>query len=268
MSIFEYTDYKQYISEWVSSRPKQGRGLYSKIASELRTNTVTISQVFRGERQLTPEQGLVLAKFINLNTKETEAFLVMIQIARASTQDLKDYYLQKFNDLKKETQELSKRLDINQPLSNEARAQFYSDWTYSGLRLYCAREDMETFDDIIKAIGLKKQNLQVVLNFLLDNGLVKYQEDGRLTIGMLSTHLESNSPYINNLRRNWRLLALDKTLERNKEDLFYSAPMVISKADIPRIREKLLSFITELTKEISESQCEETACLNIDWFRF
>lgn len=53
---------------------------------------------------------------------------------------------------------------------------------------------------------------------------------------------------------------------REDRELFFTAPMSISKKDFARIRERLNAFIKEAVEIAKESQAEELCCLNIDFF--
>jgi hypothetical protein len=203
----------------------------------------------------------------NFNFCWIEALLLLVQIERAATQELKVYLKDKIQTLKKEAQELSKRVEVSDRLPDEAKAEFYSDWLYSGMRLYAAREDMKTIFDIAEALGKEPESLEKAFQFLKSNGLIT-EKSGELEIGIRSTHLGSDSPFINNHRRNWRLLGIEKSLTKKPENLFYSGPMVLNHKDAAMIREKIIKFIAEITQDVQNSTCEQTACLNIDWFHF
>lgn len=53
IKLHNYNDYKEFINEWILSLPKNGRGKYLEIATELNAHTTLISQVFKGSRDLT-----------------------------------------------------------------------------------------------------------------------------------------------------------------------------------------------------------------------
>jgi hypothetical protein len=66
----------------------------------------------------------------------------------------------------------------------------------------------------------------------------------------------------------WRLKGFQKMESTDKENLFFTCPIVCSKKSVELLRKKTLKFIEEVLAEIKDSPSEELVCLNIDWFRF
>src|SRR5690349_11426142 len=93
MTIFTYSDYKLFIRERVQLMPHRGRGQFRQMALHLDVNSTVISQIFKGSRHLSPEQGLKIAQYLGLADLETRYFLNLIYKERAGTQDLKNHYL-------------------------------------------------------------------------------------------------------------------------------------------------------------------------------
>lgn len=267
MNLFEYADYKELTLDWVQSQPKQGRGLLSTFARVLGTNTVTISQIFRAERHLRPEQALKLSRFMGLRGLEEEYYLLLVELARSSTAEFTDYLEAKRLEIKNKAQDLQNRVPQPNQISEEDKGVYYSNWEYVAVRLKSALPEHSNAESIARDLNLPIEKAVEVLRFLIDKGFVD-EEDGQLAPGILSTHLPSNSPYINNHRRNWRLQAMQNLSHANKNNLFYSGPMALSEEAIEKIRAKIVEFIAETTESIQDCPNEKTACLNIDWFSF
>src|ERR1700691_5878257 len=83
MSIFEHTDYKKWVNSHISEMARGGRGQYSRIAEHLRTTPTIITQVFHGDRDLTPEQSVLVADYFALSKLETRYLVLMVTYARA-----------------------------------------------------------------------------------------------------------------------------------------------------------------------------------------
>lgn len=267
MNLFEYADYKKFTLDWVHQQPKQGRGLLSSFARILGTNTVTISQIFRADRQLKAEQGLKLSRFMGLKGLEEEYYLLLIEQARSSTAEFTDYLEDKRLTLKNKAQDLQNRVPQPHSISEEDKGVYYSNWEYVAVRLKSALPQHSNAESISKELGLSIEKSMEVLRFLTDKGFV-VESEGSLAPGMLSTHLPSNSPYINSHRRNWRLKGIESLNDADKNNLFYSGPMALSEEACEKIRSKIVEFISETTASIQDCPNEKTACLNIDWFSF
>ena len=70
MGIFEYNDYKLFVRNRIREMARAGRGQYQKMALHLRVHPTLVSQIFRGVRDLTPEQASEVAVFLELNSKK------------------------------------------------------------------------------------------------------------------------------------------------------------------------------------------------------
>ncbi len=68
-----------------------------------------VSQVMAGSKDFTLEQAKKVAEYFVLPKFETDYFLLLVQIERAGTQDLKNYFREKRDEIKKESLKISKR---------------------------------------------------------------------------------------------------------------------------------------------------------------
>ncbi len=259
--VFKYSNYKLYIKDFILQMPHRGRGLYRKIAELLGINSTAVSQIFNGTRDLTPEQGLKIANFLGLADLEIKYFVNMILKERAGSFELKNYYLKEELKLLQDSQTIKSRISEND------KARFYSDWSYSAIRMASAIPKFHSVDPILEHFGLPRSVVQKAVTFLLEAGLC-IEKDGELVVGPQNTHLTPDSPLINNHRRNWRIKALEQMNNHLNEDLFYSSPMSLSVDDFLLIREELINTITKILKKVQKSPEQKLACFNIDWFTF
>src|SRR2546430_13286005 len=87
--LFEFTEYKQYVQNWLKNMPKNGHGQLSRIAKHLNISSVSVSHIFNGPRELSEEQAVELAEFFGFSELESEYFLLLVQLERAGTHKLK-----------------------------------------------------------------------------------------------------------------------------------------------------------------------------------
>ncbi|MBL7542612.1 MAG: hypothetical protein JNL11_02295 [Bdellovibrionaceae bacterium] len=57
MNLFETLDYKSWVNERIQTLPKGGRGQYKQMSDHMGVNPTIVTQVFNGDRELTPEQA-------------------------------------------------------------------------------------------------------------------------------------------------------------------------------------------------------------------
>lgn len=84
----------------------------------------------------------------------------------------------------------------------------------------------------------------------------------------MHVHVPNESPLVVKHHTNWRLKAIQKMDKREQSELFFTAPMALSKKDFAIIREKFNVVIKETINIVKDSPSEELVCLNIDFFKF
>lgn len=265
--MFKNDDYKKIIENIVQGYPRKGRGLYSKMAEHLNTSSVVVSQIFKGDKDLTLDQAYALSNFFNFSEIEEEYFLLLVGRQKCGTHKLKMRYEKKIKSIRKESESLKKIIDIKTEFPAEAKQLFYSDWSYGGMRMASGLPEINNAEDMARYFKKDFNEVKNKIDFLITHGLVKVV-NGKLDFGLQSTHLENTSPLLNQHRQNWRLKAISKMGEPQPQDLFYVGPMVLSESLAKELREELLKFIKGATKRIGESPSEKTYCLNIDFFSF
>lgn len=263
--IFDFMDYKIFISTWVSSRPQKGRGEYLKMAKAMNMHTTQVSQVFKGERDLTPEQGDALSDYLKMTHLEKRYFLDLLSYQRAGTQKLKSFYKKSLKEIKLEADKLKNRLKVSKSLSEAEKAIFYADGIYSEVHLLTTIPNLNSLDAIAKRLKKDPGYVEEVLQFLLTTGLVKMGPKG-LEIGGTQTHIDAQSPHVLHHHRNWRLRALQKQTIKSPSDLFYTGPMSLSPSDFERCKEILREGLERIYKIIEPSPSENLYCLNFDFF--
>lgn len=266
MKIIDYSNYKLFTLKFIENKPKKGRGLLRSLSEYMGVNSSLLSQIFKGNRDLTPEQALQVAKFIELDNFETQFFLNMVHLGRAGTQDLKSFYQAELEKMRIEQFNIQSRVVEHRELNQEEKALFYSDWKYSGIRLLTSIPNYNNVERVSEYFGIQRDQAKKIIDFLVSSGLC-VDEKGGLSIGVASTHISKDSEFVNNHRRNWRLKAL-QVIDEKKEGLHYSSPVSLSHVDYKNISERMVDWISEFSKTISTSKEEKVACLNIDWFEF
>ena len=266
VSAFNFRDFRKFIEARFREMPKEGYGQSRRLAEFLQVHTTLVSQVFKGLKSFTPEQAALVAEFLELSDRETEYFLLLVQLERAGNEALRRIYFKQLEELKKESQQLVNRVGAKRTLSENERAVFYSDWIYTAVRQLTAIPEFQTRAAIAKKLNLSQRRLAPVFDFLLEAGLCT-EAGGRLTIGASSTHLGADSPWARVHHLNWRQRAAELMQNEESGKLHYTSPMTLSQKDAERLREEIIKFLESIDKIIEPSPSEELHCLNIDWFK-
>ena len=264
--VFDYLDYRQFLRDLIESMPKSGWGQLTRLAEHLNTSAVLVSYVFNGSRDFSPEQALEVAEYFELSTLETDYFCLLIQYERAGTLKLKTKLKQQLDETRTKALNLKSRVKQDLELTEDAKARFYSNWYYSGIRLTSSIEGLNSIDAISSYLQLPKPRVKDVLEFLCQYGLC-IEKDGDYFMGPKRTHLDADSPLITRHHANWRLKGLENMQEVTPDELFYTAPMALSQEVMVMIRKDLAEFIDQMVKKVGDSKSEHVACLNIDFFK-
>lgn len=267
VNIFEYANYKEFVNNHIESLPQKGRGFYRKLALHLNINSVMISQIFKGSRDLTPEQALQICELLGLDELSTEYFILLVQKDRSGYYSYKKRLEEKLTKLKNQSTELKNKLSNEKELSEKSKMEFYSNWFYSGVRLACSINSLDSSEKIASRLNLPLSLVNQVINFLLENELC-IMDEKKLRMGPRRTHMGPDSLISSKFLLNWRVKGLNRIANYEKDELFYSAPMVLSESLRLEFRNEIVALISKLTEKVVMSESETLSCLNIDWFKF
>jgi len=266
MLLFEYDDYKQWVRDRLNAMPRAGRGQLKKIADHLGTSPTIVTQVFGGDRQLTPEQAVMLSDFFALSKIETRFLILLVNYGRAGTHRYRQNLKEEMEESRLKAKEISNRVKQNFALTDEVKSVLYSNWYYLAIWSLTAIEDFSGLESVATRLGVSKKKTREALDFLLRYSLVIEDQEGRFKVGPTLVHLESGSPQIPRHHQNWRLQAFRHYENPGADDAFYTAPVTLSAADVHKVRENLLKFIAECVNTIKDSPSEKLYCLCVDWF--
>ncbi len=266
MSIFTYDSYKKWLNDLLYSMPKQGRGQLKRIADHLGISPTIVTQVFNGDRELTPEQALLLADYLALSKFESRYLITLVNYARAGTHLYKKSLHEEILELRAQSQEIRHRVQQTTVLSEEAKTTLYSNWYYLAIWSLTAIPGFDHLDILSERLHIPKKKAREAIDFLLKHSLVIEDESGKLKIGPTLIHLEASSSQVIRHHQNWRLQAFRKYEEARTQDTFYTAPVTLSEKDAALLKEKILKFISQTVNHIKDSPSEKLYCLCVDWF--
>ena len=92
LSLFSFSDYKAFIRTWIEQLPKQGRGEFARISRVTGIHKTTLSQIIKGSKDLSLEQAIKVTRHLGLNRIETEYFILLVDRARAGSEELRRHF--------------------------------------------------------------------------------------------------------------------------------------------------------------------------------
>lgn len=265
-NIFSATEFRSFLEEHFKNSPKKGHGLRLKIAEHLRVHPTLITQVMKGQKTFTLEQGLSLAEMIGMSDLEKDYFLALIELDRAGTQSLKNFISRKLLKLREESSKVKNRVQAYSQLSEADQALFYSQWYYSAMRLFASTAEQVTFEDYRKNFDLPEDRIELALEFLTSRGLIEKKNEF-YKMAVANTFIPADSPLVVRHHANWRLKALEHHPKLSAEELAFTAPISLSQKDFAAAKSVLLEAIQKISKIVKDSEPEQVACLNLDLFR-
>jgi uncharacterized protein (TIGR02147 family) len=267
MSIYDFNDYVDFISEYLKNQSNAGHGLLSRWAKKLGVSTTLISQILKRKKSLSLELADGLAKQLELGQKETDYFFLLVELNRAGTASLQLHFKRKIKEVQEASRLLKNRIQNAQELSGEVKTRYYSSWIYSGVRNLAVCEGVETLEELAQRLGLSRTRVSEIIEFLLQSSLLTANKKGWAS-GISSTYLPSDSPLIAKHHQNWRLKAMQKMEIARTEDLFYTSPMSLSESVARELRKDLVEMIQTLQAKAGPSSSETIRCLSVDWFHY
>lgn len=266
MSVFEVLEYRDWFLKWLKSKPKDGHGELSKIAQFLEVNSTLISQVLAKRRDFSLEQGYKLCQYFSFNPLESRYFMLLLQIERAGTLDLKRYFERELKDIKKEAGQVKNRVETDKEISDTDKSFLVSTWKPTALLVFTGKEKGVSINEIVEHLQLEKEDARMIANKLVEIGLIQLS-GGRYQTGFKRLHIPKGSSFLLRHYSNWRLRAIDRSDHISDDEVMYTSVSSISSKDIPKIKEKLLSWISEYAKNVSDSPAENVVCFNLDFFK-
>lgn len=265
MEIYKYKDYSEVLEHWLREQPKEGRGVAQRIAKALNISSVLVSQILNGQRTLQMDYAFNLAKFMGLTSSETDYFLLLVQYENAGVDSYKKHLMKRIDVIHSSNTEIKNRVSQDIHLNEEDKAQFYSHWHYSTIRLLTDIPGRNTVTAISQYLELPAVRVSEILEFLTRCKLCVL-ENGKYKMAVRNTHLSADSPWVYSRQLQWRQRAIQSMDTPSPSNIFYTGPMVLSKEDVGWVREQLIATIGKVTERARESKSEELMCLNIDWF--
>lgn len=264
LSLFDFKDYKQYLL-W-REQSWQGRAMRRELAAGTGCQPAYISQVLNGNNHLSLEQAEKANAVLGHIPLESHFFMLIVQMNRAGTSQLKTYFENQILKIKDERADLKNRIDVKEGINNEQQQTYYSNHLFALLHVALTVENFQTVQALAERFQIPREKVREVLEFLVSCRLAVRKKD-RYEVGMARIHLSNNSKFVGRHHVNWRIKALENIDLRNAEDFHYSSAISCSENDILLIKERLMMAIEEIKKIVKDSPAKEIFVFNADLFQ-
>ncbi len=263
LSPYKYLDYKLFLKDIIEENSEK-RGYSTKISAAASIRTSYLSQVLKTKVHLTPEHAADLAEFWGFNNLESEYFLELVMLGRAGNNTLKQIVYRRLENIKVESENLSKRFSKSD-ISIYNQSLYYSSWVYSAIHILISIEGYQSLESISDRLLIKPNKVKEYLSSLEEMGLIK-NEAQKWSLSKGSIHLPKNSSMTKVNHQNWRNKAVSNSA-LDSDGLHYTSVQTLSYDDFSKVKELILSLLDKTRSVIEPSKEEELVCMNIDWFR-
>jgi len=264
IDLYSFNDYRAYIKARVKMA-KDNWGLWAKLAKAASCRPTYLSQSMKGQAQLTPEHLIGLAKYFKFTEQETDFFMLLLELSRAGSSDLKAYIQKKMARVRKDRENLSHRLEAPRLEGLERESVYYSAWYWIAIHVLVSIPEYRTPRAISERLLLPVAFVGHLLEKLSELQMVKF--DGRhwqRSVGFI--HLPADSAMIGVHHNNWRQRAVTNSTIPGQNSVHYTALYPLSKDDYQRLTEKIRETIESFLELVVPSESEELACFACDLF--
>jgi uncharacterized protein (TIGR02147 family) len=263
MSIFEYSDYRDYMRAELNNDVE--RGARSKLAAALRCQNSFISQILKKTVHLSFDHAILAADFFNLTTDRKAYFMNLVQLNRAGSKQLEDFYRAQLTEIKSRQLVISERIKPLFKITKHEQAIYYSNWWYASIHIMTALPEFSNPAEISSRLALPFEVIENAIEFLVNAGFIE-KKSGKLSIGKARIHIEAKSPLASRHHANWRIHAAKVAESANKENLHYSSVIGISKKDAIKIKHEILNLIEKSEAILKDSKEEAPYIFLMDFY--
>ena len=265
MDIYDYEDYKKFVDASLATMNKKG-ATRRDLAFFIGCQPSHVTAVLGGDAHFSSEQADKTAQYLKLERDQTAYFLILVQFNRAGTESLRGVYSTMLSSMKASATPIRNKLGINEDLSDEVKAQYYSSWIYSCVHVMLSIEAFQSSSAISDHLGIPQTTVENILRFLVGAGLAVKKDPGKYIQQRSMLHLDNASPFLIQHHSNWRLRAVQEISQAKIGQLHYSGVVSLSKKDSLRIKEILSEALKAAINVVRESPEEQISCINIDFF--
>lgn len=264
-SVFAFSNYLNFFNSWIKASDEQW-GLLTKVAKAIGCQRPYLSKVLAGGAHLTSAQGYGLAKFCGLNNDETEYFLGLLEIERASTAEYREYWKRKNQELKRRHENLSSKVKRDLTELHEKSMLYYSSWYWTAIHMLTSIPEFQTEAAMSERLQLSTMQVRQVLQTLLEWGYVE-KSGNRWKYLSSEQHVPKNSPLVLFHHQNWRNRAMNDAQMPGEDSVHFTVVQSLSRGDYEKVKQIVIDAIQSIIDTAGPSKEEEMMSFTCDLFK-
>lgn len=241
ITIFEYTDYRQYLSDLFQEKKRQNPGFSHRVLSKklgLSTSNYVLL-IMQGKRNLNPDLRYKMSNIFDHSRKEADYFELMVNFAHAKTDSEKNYYYTKM---------ISIRKTLKIQVLDDRQYEYLSTWYNPVIRELVTHPEWNgDFSILAKSVrpAITAVQARRSVELLLRCGLIEKKDGKYIQSSPVITTLQSDvSPLaVTNFHREMCRRALETLDSNNRENRnMTGSTLHISQKTFQMIQEEITQF--------------------------
>lgn len=265
MKIFENRSYVGVIRHRIAENSRV-RGYQARLAEAAGVHSSFFSRVLAESVHLTPDQAANLASFWRLTADETDYFLGLVNLARASSPSLRAIVERQLLELKEKNEDIASRLKKAKKIHPAENGIYYSSWHFSAIHMLALVPQFSSAQKIAERLGISETVVVSSFQTLAELGLVE-REGSMWKVRERDVHLTNKALWAPIYHSVWRQRSAYRALERHEDDLRFSALHSLSYADFKQIKEDIRLVIEKIRNIAGPSKEEDVFVVNFDAYR-
>jgi len=263
--LHNYSDYRDYLSDFLQERRKKERGVQTSLAQLIGCQPAYVSKVLAKGAHFSLEQAERTSEFCHHGESEKHFLMLLVQFTRAGTNSLRNYFLLQLDELRVKNKSLKEHMKLEKLNDLETQLQYYSNWKIAAVHVLLTISKFRTRNSIASKLNISIADVNTAIDFLKSKGMVE-EGANELRVGKVGLHLGAESLVIRQHHSNWRLKALDSIFRGNANDLHYSSVVSIAESDFDRLRRDLVKWIAHFKREVEASKEETLVAISFDFY--
>lgn len=263
--VLQFSSYKEFLKSVIHDHRDQ-RGFQTRLAEAANCQPSYLSQSLHGKADLMPDQAIGIAEFLELNEIESDFFLNLVSLARATSKPLKTFLEKKMAHLQVSANRLEKKLGSSAPMSPEIEKFYYTSWYWTAIHIATSVSKLQTVKALAEWLSLPTKKIRYCLDELKHHGLVKQKGDQWIYHGG-ATHLPAESLMTELNHTHWRQRAILDVQREIESSLHYTSVVSMSAEDAKKMRDFLVQTISKSRKISDPSSPEDVFCFNLDFYK-
>ena len=259
MTNFNYTDYKEFLKERIE------KGTQKRFASFLNCQPAFLSQVLRSKPHLSLEQGISATDYFQMNTAESEYFMLALQLGRSGTVRLKNFFKSRMEQLRETNTRVDSKIGSFERLDDLSKATFYSSWKFALVHVILSLPSANQMESIKLKTGLSEKEIHKTLDFLKQVGLIE-KHVGKWRPTKKRIHLSPEDVLVGTHHKNFRSLTIHELEDPKRDNLHYSSAMALSLKDAEKVKALLLEAIAKTEAILKPSNEEVLRTFSLDFY--